>query len=151
MGEPVGYFITWTTKTSWLHGDERGSVASGESGILPPDEDRRAEALRAANNDAFKLSSAERVIVTETIQRHCGIRGWYLHAVNVRTQHVHVVVTANGVHPDQVMTQLKAWSSRNLNKQLCMTRKWWTEHGSTRWLNSEASLEDAVIYVRDMQ
>jgi hypothetical protein len=28
---------------------------------------------------------------------------------------------------------------------------WWTERGSERWLNDEASLAEAIRYVRDCQ
>lgn len=28
---------------------------------------------------------------------------------------------------------------------------WWTERGSARWLNNDASLEAAILYVRDGQ
>lgn len=35
------YLLTWTTYGSWLHGDERGWVQSGQSGIQEPDRQRQ--------------------------------------------------------------------------------------------------------------
>jgi REP element-mobilizing transposase RayT len=74
-----------------------------------------------------------------------------LHAVNPRTNHVHVVVTAHGVHPDQVMDQLKSWCSRRLNEQAGEKKRWWTYHGSTKWINDEEYLRNAIEYVLEKQ
>ena len=37
-GDPVAYFITWTTCGTWLPGDERGWHKGGVGGIQPPNE-----------------------------------------------------------------------------------------------------------------
>ncbi len=105
------------------------------------------------------LNPEQRKIVSETIQDHCTIKAWDLHALNVRTNHVHLVITAP-VIPEKAMTQLKAWCSRRLNENLGETRsaikdncsqKWWTEHGSTKWINDESYLKNAIRYVLDGQ
>jgi len=111
--------------------------------------------------DACPLDEDQRRLVEATIADHCRIRSWTLHAVNCRTNHLHVVVTA-GLHPDQVREQFKAWTSRKL-KQLERDRtsesvapsgirtRWWAERGSSRYLNDDDSLEAAILYVRDAQ
>jgi len=83
------------------------------------------------------------------VARH---RQWKLWAVHVRTNHVHVVVNASD-HPDKVMSDLKAWSSRRLREAFneSQERDRWTQHGSTRWLNTETSLVEAIEYVVDGQ
>jgi REP element-mobilizing transposase RayT len=105
------------------------------------------------------LSEEERKLVEETIKQHCEIRRWHLHAVNCRTNHVHVVVTAP-VSPATVMEQFKAWATRKLKeRQRTLQRlpedqvrkSWWTEDGSKRYLNNLASLEKAILYVEDGQ
>jgi REP element-mobilizing transposase RayT len=97
--------------------------------------------------------------VEKTIRDHCNIRGWVLHAVNVRTNHVHVVVSAD-CDPTDVMNQLRAWTSRKLSDLAGLKekaavkagrRKWWSEHGSTKWINDQEYLENAVRYVNEMQ
>ena len=35
-GEPLAYFLAWTTYGTWLPGDERGRNRKGEREILPP-------------------------------------------------------------------------------------------------------------------
>jgi REP element-mobilizing transposase RayT len=47
------------------------------------------------------LSQAQRRLVEATIRGLREIRGWTLHAVNARTNHVHVLMTA-GLPPEVV-------------------------------------------------
>jgi REP element-mobilizing transposase RayT len=118
---------------------------------------RKLEAEARMTADACRLDEGQRKTVNDTIRKHCEIRGWILHAVNCRTNHLHVVVTANR-HPRQVRLQFKAWCTRRL-KELDETRgveapireEWWAERGSQRYINDEPSLEAATLYVRDGQ
>ena len=97
------------------------------------------------------MTESQRAIVEQTIRDHCRIRNWTLHAVNARSNHVHVVVSAD-IHPDEVMSQFKAWCSRRLNEAAeTPPEKWWAIHGSTKWINDTNYLEDAIRYVLDGQ
>ena len=111
---------------------------------------------------ACRLDDIERSLVEVTIAAHCRLRGWSLHAVNCRSNHLHVVVTAKDRHPDEVRDQLKAWTVRRLkelelervldkNHASSARKKWWAERGSKRYLSDEDSLEAAIQYVRDSQ
>ncbi len=44
---------------------------------------------------ACRLDGEQRDAVERQIAETCAIRGWELHAVNCRSNHAHVVVTAN--------------------------------------------------------
>jgi hypothetical protein len=114
VGNAVAYFITWTTYGTWLPGDKRGWVKKGYSGIQPPDWQIEDMARERMIEEAVALTTSQRSIVENTIQAHCDIRKWKMHAANARTNHVHVVVTADR-DPDTVMDQLKAWCSRKLS------------------------------------
>lgn len=149
--DPIAYFITWTTYGTWLSGDERGWVSEDEPGIQRPDPELEAQMRAAMTEPPVTLDLGQRALVDAVIRRHCEIRKWTLHAVNVRSNHVHVVVTAPGVVPETVSDQFKAWGTRRLNERLERKRKWWTEGGSTRWLNDEDGSWRAVRYVRDLQ
>jgi REP element-mobilizing transposase RayT len=158
MKEPLAYFLTWTTYGTWLPGDERGWVAK-RGQFRNPDEKLKNTAQRLMTETALTLDPDQRRLVEATIANHCRIRGWRLHAVNARTQHVHVVVTAARRDPDVVMDQFKAWCTRRL-KELERSRcprngavrqNWWTQRGSKRWLNDENSLAEAIRYVREGQ
>lgn len=158
MSAPLAYLITWTTYGSWLPGDNRGWVSGGTSGIQAPDPERRGTAQATLVDAPVLLEAAQREVVEQTIRDHCAIRGWELHAVNVRTNHVHLVVTAD-VSPEEVMNQLKAWCSRRLNEQLALRganttekrKRWWTQHGSTKWINEAQYLRNAIRYVNERQ
>ena len=111
------------------------------------------------NEEKLTLDGDERRIVEETIREHFRVRGWQLHAVNVRTNHVHVVVSAAARDPDEVMNQFKAWCTRKLKEHersrgtpaTDIRMHWWTERGSRRWLNDETSLSAAIDYVVEGQ
>ncbi|MFO0927575.1 MAG: transposase [Gemmataceae bacterium] len=153
----IAYHITWTTYGSWLPGDERGWVQSGLPGIQAADA-MLAEATRQRLAEAVVvLSPAQREIVEATIRDVCTTRGWTLHAVNPRSNHVHVVVTAEAT-PETVMSQLKAWCSRQLSDHAGLVgstrngrRRWWTEHGSTKYIFDEGYLHNAIRYVNERQ
>jgi hypothetical protein len=94
-----------------------------------------------------------------SIAVHCQIRGWHLHAVHARTKHVHVVVTAPGRNPEDVMDQFKVWCTRKLKERErllgaagnCVRRNWWTQRGSKRWINNNDDLCAANQYVVEEQ
>jgi hypothetical protein len=158
MADPLAYFLTWTTYGTWLPGDERGWVER-PGRFQPPNLRLQAVARALLLEEPCVLNLEQRHLVEATIAKHCGIRGWHLHAVNCRTQHVHVVVTAS-IHPKKVRDQFKAWCTRHLKDLQRATLAdpsqpvrvhWWTEGGSQRWINDEDSLEAVIQYVREFQ
>src|SRR4029453_19219934 len=114
LPEPIAYFLTWATYGTWLPGDERGWVEYRHGWQLP-DSARKLEADARMAEDACILDNQQRQLVEATIRNHCRIRGWTLHAVNCRTNHLHLVVTADR-HPDEIREQFKAWGTRKLKK-----------------------------------
>jgi REP element-mobilizing transposase RayT len=156
MPEPVAYFLTWTTYGTWLPGDERGWVRHGK-GYQMPDPVIKSVAESRLTESVCSLNVQQREVVENTISRHCKIRGWQLHAVSCRSNHVHVVVTADR-KPEDVRNQLKAWCTRKLKELQRSSKpndqvreKWWAEKGSRRYIGDEESLEAVVAYVLDAQ
>jgi REP element-mobilizing transposase RayT len=131
-----------------LPGDARGWVEFRHGWHLP-DAIKELESKAKMSEDACTLTPAQRKAVEDQIAETCRIRGWILHAVNCRTNHVHVVVTAP-VHAKIVRAQLKAWATRKL-KKFGTRQNWWAERGSQRWLNTNDDLESATYYVKDGQ
>ncbi len=149
--EPLGYFLTWTTYGTWLPGDERGWVDGRAHEMhFAPSFEREEAARKAMTESAVVLTRQQRELVEETIKDHCRIRHWELHTVNVRTAHAHVVVSLPD-GPDKALREFKAWATRRLKNGDPEKLHWWTEGGSKRWLWTEVDLEQAVIYVRDLQ
>lgn len=154
----LAYFLTWTTHATWLHGDDRGSIDRNHNARdtppLAPDPERRERARSLARTPPVRLTREARDIVESTIRDHCDHRRWELHALNVRSNHVHVVVRCPAdLAPETAMSQIKAWSTRRLRDAGLAGKqaKVWTEHGSTRWIKSDASLIAAIDYVNNHQ
>lgn len=100
------------------------------------------------------LNDDARRVVHESIVDHCVVRGWEVRAINVRTNHVHVVVSCPPrVSPERVMTEFKLWATRRLREGRLIPPdgRLWTRHGSTRWINDERSLDAALAYVVEGQ
>lgn len=155
--DPLAYFITFTTYGTWLHGRDAGSVdcAHNTPGtpFLPGNPNREAARRGAMRQAPYELDESRRTVVLRTIQEVASYRRWKLWAVHVRSNHVHVVVTAPAANPEKVMSDFKAWASRRLREALAepADRNRWTEHGSTRWVNTEETLEAAIKYVVEEQ
>jgi REP element-mobilizing transposase RayT len=150
-GDPIAYFMTWPTYGTWLPGDERGWVKY-RAGWQLPDPIREREAMALMTEDACILTGDQRQIVEDQIAETCAHRGWTLHAVNCRSNHMHVVVTADVGDPKRIRIDLKAWATRALKKKVDSGREsWWAERGSIRYVNSDDDLEAAILYVRDGQ
>jgi hypothetical protein len=75
-----------------------------------------------------------------------------LHAVSARSNHVHVVVSAD-LAPKKVRDQLKANCTRRLRIQevpLDVIRTW-SRGGDCELLDGEAEIELAIMYVKEAQ
>jgi REP element-mobilizing transposase RayT len=154
MPEPLAFFLTWPTYGTWLPGDGRGWVEY-QHGWQLPDSVIRLEAAAIMKEGACILDRAQRSLVEKTIADHCRIRGWQLHAVNCRTNHLHIVVAAHQ-SPHRTQVEFKAWCSRRLKELASLQRgplreNWWAERGSRRYINDESSLAAAIAYVREGQ
>ncbi len=149
---PLAYFITFTTYGTWLPGDVRGSVSRkhNEPGtpVRPPSTMRRTMAMSKMKHEPQTLDSPQRGLVEDTIRRACEYRGWYLQALNVRTNHVHLLVSGH-VRGEKIMNDVKAWSTRRLREQglIAAHREVWTSHGSTRKLWRKEHVSAAWHYV----
>jgi len=157
VSDPIAYFLTWSCYGTWLHGDDRGSTDcennTHDDPYLSRNDRRRDWETALLANPAVVLSGRQRQLVYETIVAHCDVRGWELHAHNVRTNHVHVVVSCGEVAPERVMVEFKSWCTRRLRESGLVTRqqRMWTEHGSTKYLWKESQLQAAIGYVTECQ
>jgi REP element-mobilizing transposase RayT len=155
----LAYHIVWTTYGTWLPGDHRGWVKKNILGIQDADPERERQARARMVENEVLLTPSQRVSIEQTIRDHCRIRQWLLHAVNARSNHVHVVVTAD-CDADDVMNQFKAWCSRNLSDAAGLTntvgvkagrRRWFTEGGDKEMVEDAEYLENAIHYVLEGQ
>ena len=149
---PIGYLITFRCYGTWLHGDERGSVDRHHRAYGTPD--LHPSALRRQHDSDLlkqppvKLSSPERPVVESAVRETCAKRSWRLWTINVRTNHVHAVVSANR-KPEAVLSAMKANATRALREAGLWTSDLtpWEFRGSRKYLWSEEELRNAIAYV----
>ncbi|MFO0838971.1 MAG: alanine--tRNA ligase-related protein [Phycisphaerae bacterium] len=155
-GAPAAYLITFHTYATWLHGRDSGSVDDehnipGEE-FLPRNANRECFEEQESTHPPIVLDDRQRGAVEDAIVEVVTHRDWTLHALNVRTNHVHAVVSAP-VAPERVMNDFKSYSTRRL-RQLGLVApdsKTWSLHGSTRYLWQPASIPAACEYVLEAQ
>lgn len=154
---PLAYFISFRCYGTWLHGDARKSMDRRKHNIygMPP-------ILSNAGLEEFEageckhhfmiLDAAQRVLVEKAIREVCAHRDYQLLAINVRSNHVHTVVSVN-CKPEPVMNAFKAYSTRCLRQAgtLSPDIKLWSRHGSTRYLWKSRQVEFAIDYVINSQ
>lgn len=149
--EPVAYFMTFTTYGTRLHGDPRGSVDAEHNGFgdlgVEPNPVRLQWERRRQKGESVVLTPEARRIVGDAICEVCRVRAWTLVALNVRTNHVHLVVSA-AAPPRLMMTSFKAWATRALRQARLAdgSRRLWTESGSARLLWRERDVLGASSY-----
>lgn len=150
------YLITFGTYGARLHGDKRGSWERSHEqvgdGYIPRDDTRRSFEQREMTGPTFVIQPNHRPTIERAIMEVSGKRNWLVLAMNVRTEHVHVVVGADST-PEAVMLAFKSYSTRRLREagSIPSDSKPWARHGSTRHLIEEGSVEASVDYVLHRQ
>ena len=162
FNDPITLFITWTTYGSWLPGDSRGwkHWKKGEQQPQPRLEDWCKGRMK---EKAVVLDELQRHDIEEVAHKHATIRGWEIHAVSVRSNHVHVAVTvvpktgnedhraADGIK--RVRDELKANATRVLRRgeNPVTNEKVWTKGGDIEFIDTNDDLEQVVIYITEAQ
>ncbi len=67
-------------------------------------------------NKPIELGAQRRDVVENVIRKTCQKRNWGLLAINVRTNHVHVVVDTGARNPNQTLIALKADATREMRE-----------------------------------
>lgn len=154
---PPGYFLTWHTYGTWLHGDDAGSVDRGHNTFgtprLGPDPDRFDRARERMTDPPLVLSPTARLFVDAAIRDHCRLRGWNLLALAVRSNHVHIVIGSPTIPPEPIVKQPKEWGTRKLRSHgiIGVRQRVWADHASTIYLFEPGSVETKIRYVLTMQ
>jgi REP element-mobilizing transposase RayT len=154
---PLAYLITFRSYGTWLHGDKRGSVDrfhnQYKSPYLPPDGERHKHTLSQLSSEVVTLTVKQRELVEQAIRETCEFRKWVLLAINVRTNHVHLVVSIGIPKPGRALNDFKAYATRKMRQNDCWhsEKSPWADKGSKRGLWNERSIEIAVDYVMNRQ
>lgn len=75
-----------------------------------------------------------------------------MHAINVRTNHIHMLVSSEHA-PEVVMNTCKAWATRRFREQglIGPETRVWTRHGSTRRVHDENAFRRVAEYIIEGQ
>lgn len=103
MTDPIAFFLTWPTYGTWLPGDCRGWVEYHHGWQLP-DEPKRLQSAAKMTEDACHLTADARQIVEDQVAETCRYRRWVLHAVDCRSNHMHIVIGASETNPKKIPT-----------------------------------------------
>jgi REP element-mobilizing transposase RayT len=153
---PLAFFISFRSAGTWLHGDQRGSIDRFHnqygSPYIPPNRGWYMYNDSRLRTDPVVLNAAFRRAIKTAIEETCQIRGWSLQAINVRTNHVHTVVTANRP-AELVLNAFKANATRQLRSEGLWKQPYspWVRKGSKRKLWNERSVARAIDYVLNGQ
>jgi len=154
---PLAYMITFRCYGTWLHGDERGSIDrhNKRHGMpkYPEIEHWQQISTDRMKRQPVKLDARMRRSVEKAIRETCRIRNWTLLAINVRTNHVHVVIVIGPKKPGIALNALKANATRQMRADGCWTSDQtpWADKGSERYLWNESSVAKAIDYVTNRQ
>lgn len=144
---PLAYFITWTIYGVHLQGAVTGWRKRRE-GEKPPQPLLESWHTDRLNHSIELLNSDHRVAVETACRMHSEHRSWKLWAVNARTNHVHVVISASTHKGTVVRDQLKANGTiqiRETNK-LFVDRPVWAVGGDVQFVWTEDQLDQVIDY-----
>lgn len=150
---PLAYLITFRAYGTWLHGDERGSVDrfnnKYDSPFIAANQNWQRHNKQLTKGEAVFLNDIRRQSVENAVRETCEHRRWHLRAINARTNHIHVVVTAATAKPETVLSAFKAYATRKMRENKCWRHDHspWASGGSKLRLWNERSIERAIEYV----
>ncbi len=150
---PLAHLITFRCYGSWLHGDLRGSVDRlhnrYKAPYAAPNENRNRHNKDMLKGEPVVLDASRRVSVETAIRGTCVHRRWTLRAINVRSNHVHIVVSIGGMKSELALNAFKSNATRQMKEDGCwqMDHSPWVDKGSRRNLWNERSVERAIDYV----
>jgi REP element-mobilizing transposase RayT len=150
---PAGYMLTFHSYGTWLHGDQRGAIDRKGHNVpgtpmLPSNTALMKSEKSLLKQPPVKFTLSQRKSIDHTIREVIAWNKWSLHAINVRTEHIHLIVSTS-ISPESVMNSLKSWCTRRMRENLLWIREYspWSRHGSTRYLWDEKEIHDACLYV----
>jgi REP element-mobilizing transposase RayT len=156
MGDPLAYFLTWTCYGTWLHGDGRLSVDRKHNGygrpLLAADPRRASAQRRRMAHPEITLTADDRSLIERAIRETCEFRSWRVHAMDVRSNHAHLVVSGPA-KPERIMQDTKSWGTRAMRDagRIGPKQPLWTDHGSTIYIWTPEQLGEKVDYVQHRQ
>ncbi|OGT25483.1 MAG: hypothetical protein A3I77_04115 [Gammaproteobacteria bacterium RIFCSPLOWO2_02_FULL_42_14] len=153
---PLAYIITCRTYATWLHGDERNSVDRYHNKFLTPriKPNPVLEKVRKqlCKETPYLMNAPQRETVLQSIIKTSECANWHLYAAHVRTNHMHIVVSAPK-EPEKITVSLKAYATRYLKQQHpeLNRERYWSKGASTGYIFQSENLFRAIQYTIEEQ
>jgi REP element-mobilizing transposase RayT len=150
---PIAYLITFRCYGTWLHGDERGSIDrfhnAYQSPYIEPNAGWKDHNAAKMRDEPVTLTAAQRNVVERAVREVCEYKQWFLHALSIRTNHGHTVVSIGGASSKAALNAFKAYATRDLrsNGLWDFSHSPWADKGSRRRIWNQESLHRAIDYV----
>ena len=144
MAKTIGYMITWTTYGTWLQGDNRGYVKNGE--IYPANPSLEKSNRQKLIKNPIKLSKNHRETVKQAIYEKANRINQEIHALAVRSNHIHIVVDYIQMPIGLVVMGYKNCAQYAL-RQAGVTGRVWTKGFDKRYCFDQQSLKKKIDYV----
>ncbi len=134
----LAHLITFRCYGTWLHGDERGSVDRSHnryrSPYIPANDQWRKHNTQTLKDEPVSLDVAQRQSGEAAVRETCALHNWFLRGLNVRTNHVHCVISIGETKADQALIALKANATRQMRQDGCWNQEHspWVEKGSKK-------------------
>src|SRR2546430_4812476 len=120
---PPAHLITFRCYGTWLHGDTRGAVDREHNQYKGPyasaNDNRNRHNKEMLKGEPVVLDAARRASVETAIRETCVYRRWTLHAINVRTNHVHIVVSIEAKKSELALNAFKSNATRQMRQDGC--------------------------------
>lgn len=148
----LAYLLTFSTYGTHLPGSEKGwvDIQHGTPGspMMAFNPSRQTWWSAHLYETPWMLNADARHITLDAVRSACKHRCWTAHAIHIRTTHVHAVVAGEAT-PERMLADFKAYATRAFRRALpnIQRRRYWANHGSTRYLWNEVSLKAAIDYV----
>ena len=149
---PLAYLLTFRTYGTWLHGDERHSVDRRNNVYGTPDIAPQRKLNEKMNSELKQpviiLDDLQRIAVESAIKELCGQRKYHLQAINVRSNHVHAVVSV-AAKPERIADAFKAFATKKLREENLIEKELqiWSRGRSNRYLWKPHHVTSAIDYV----
>ena len=153
---PLAYHLTFGMYGTRLHGDERGTIdrRMNEPGdpIIGRNESWEQMERRHLSFAPVTLEEAQRELAKRAIPALCRRGGWQYHLAAVRSNHVHVLLTAR-VEGKRIRRWFKTWLGQALTEAYPheIGRPWWADGGSVRWVWKQWYYETVYQYIAEQR
>lgn len=154
---PIAYLISFRCYGTWLHGDERGSIDQlhnvYQSPYIEPNSGWKDYNARKLKSEPVTLNAAQRNVVDGAVREVCEYKQWFLHALSIRTNHGHAVVSIGEASSKAALNAFKAYATRHLRRNglWAFEHSPWSDKGSRRRIWNQESLHRAIDYVANGQ